>query len=166
LSGWVKIVQIFSKGASDMITREASIVINRPVEQVFAALADTKNQPKWDPGLLEARLTPDGPVRVGTKITEVRKFMGRTSENTGEVVEFEPNVRITRKSVDSPMTVVGAITFAATPQGTMINWKWDLLFKGLFALVGPMIANSMKNSSETSLRGLKDLLERPVGSTP
>src|SRR3972149_1814733 len=103
-----------------MITKETSIVINRPVEQVFAAMADVKNQPQWDPGLLEARLTPDGPLSVGTKITEARKFMGRTSENTGEVVEFEPNVRITRKSVDSPMTVVGTIAFASTQKGTRV----------------------------------------------
>ena len=145
-----------------MITREASIVIERPVEQVFPAFADTKNQPKWDPGLLEVRLMPDGPVSVGTRIIEVRKIMGRTSENTGEVIEFEPNARITRKSVDTPMTVLGTVTFSATPQGTKINWKWDLQFKGFFALVGMMIANAMKKGSETSLRGLKDLLERPA----
>ncbi len=31
-----------------MITREISINIDRPVEQVFATLVDSKNQPKWD----------------------------------------------------------------------------------------------------------------------
>jgi uncharacterized protein YndB with AHSA1/START domain len=149
-----------------MITREASIMINRPVGQVFLALVDTKNQPKWDTGLLEARLTPDGPVRVGTRITEVRKFMGRTSENTGEVIEFVPNARITRKSVDMPMTVLGTVTFAATPQGTKVSWRWDLQSKSFFALAVPIIANSMKKGSETSLRGLKDLLERSDASTP
>jgi len=122
-------------------------------------LVDSKNQPKWDTGLLEARLVPDGPISVGTRITEVRKFMGRTSENTGEVIEFEPNVRITRKSIDMPMMVMGTVTFAATSQGTKVNWRWDLQSKGFYALVGAMIANSMKKGSETSLRGLKDLLE-------
>jgi uncharacterized membrane protein len=142
-----------------MITREASIVVDRPVGQVFAVFADTKNQPQWDTGLLEACLTPDGPVKVGTKITEVRKFMGRTSENTGEVIEFVPNARITRKSVDTHMTVLGSVTFAATPEGTKVDWRWDLQFKGIIALAGPMIATSMKKGSETSLRGLKNLLE-------
>jgi uncharacterized protein YndB with AHSA1/START domain len=142
-----------------MITKEASIVINRPVGQVFAAMTDTKNQPQWDPGLLEARLTPDGPVSVGTKITEVRKFMGRTSENTGEVIEFEPNARITRKSVDIPMTVVGTVTFAATSKGTKVIWRWDLQFSRFFVLVGPLIATAMKRGSEISLSGLKNMLE-------
>jgi uncharacterized membrane protein len=142
-----------------MITREASILIDRPVGQVFSALVDSKNQPKWDKGLLEACIMPDGPVGIGTRITEVRKFMGRTSENIGEVVEFEPNVRITRKSVDMPMTVLGTITFAAAPGGTKVSWKWDLQPKGFYVLVGSLIANTMKKGSENSLRGLKDLLE-------
>ena len=145
-----------------MITRESIVVINSPVGQVFAAMTDTKNQPQWDPGLLEARLTPDAPVSVGTKITEVRKFMGRASENTGEVIEFEPNHRITRKPMDMPMTAVGTITFATTPEGTKVNWRWDLQFKGIFVLVGTFIATAMKRGSETSLRGLKDLLENQV----
>ena len=142
-----------------MITKEASIVINRPVDQVFAAMADAKNQPQWDPGLWEARLTPDSPVSVGTKITEVRKFMGSTTVNTGQVIEFEPNVRLTRKSVDSPMTAVGTLTFAPTPKGTKVSWRWDLQFSGFFVLVGPLIATAMKRGAETSLRGLKDRLE-------
>jgi len=142
-----------------MITKETSIVINRPIEQVFATMTDTKNQPHWDPGLLEARLTPDSPVHVGTKITEVRKFMGKTSENTGEVIEFEPNFKITRKSVDGPMTVVGTIIFASTPKGTKVSWKWDLQFSGFFILVGPLIATGMNRGAEASLNGLMNWLE-------
>jgi len=142
-----------------MITKETSIVINRPVEQVFTAMADAKNQPQWDSTLAEVRLMPDGPVSVGTKITEVRKFMGRMSENTGEVVEFEPNARITRKSVDSPMTVIGTITFASTLKGTKVSWRWDLQFSGFFVLVGPLIATGMKKGAEAGLHGLKEMLE-------
>ena len=148
-----------------MITRETSIMIDRPIGQVFAALVDSKNQPKWDTDLLEACITPDGPVGIGTRITEVRKIMGRTSENTGEVIEFEPNVRITRKSVDKSMTVLGTVTFTATPGGTKVNWKWDLQSKGFYALVGSMIANTMKKGSENSLLGLKELLENGSSTT-
>ncbi len=142
-----------------MITKEASMLFDLPVGQVFTAFVDSKNQPKWDKGLLEACITPDGPVGLGTRITEVRRLMGRTSENTGEVIEFEPNAKITRKSVNMPMTVLGTVTFSTTPQGTKVNWKWDLQPKGFYALVGPLIASSMKKGSENSLRGLKDFLE-------
>jgi hypothetical protein len=75
------------------------------LRKLFAVMVDPKNQPQWDPGWLEARLSPDAPVRVGTKITEVLKFVGCESENTGEVIDFEPNAQITRKTVDKQMTV-------------------------------------------------------------
>jgi len=150
-----------------MITKETGIVINRPVEQVFAVMADAKNQRQWDSALLEVRLTPDGPMSVGTKITEVRKFMGRASENTGEVIEFEPNARITRKSsVDSPMKLVGTLTFAPTPKGTKVGWRWDLQFSGFFVLVGPLIAAAMIKGADKSLRGLKDRLESGAVARP
>jgi hypothetical protein len=54
------------------------------------------------------------------------------------------------------------ITKAATPEGTKVNWRWDLQFKGIFVVVGAFIATAMKRGSETSLRGLKDLLENQV----
>lgn len=85
--------------------------------------------------------------------------MGRISENTGEVIEFEPNARITRKSVDSPMTVIGTITFASTQKGTRVGWRWYLQFSGFFVLVGPLIAHGMKKGAEASLSELKDRLE-------
>ena len=143
-----------------MIVKQTSIVINRPVEQVFAAMADVKRQPLWDPGVSDVRLAPDGPVSVGTKITETRTFMGRTSENTGEVIEFEPNARIIRKStVDRPMKLLGSLDFVPAPQGTEVVWRWDLQFSGFMALVGPIIANAMIKGADKSLRGLKDRLE-------
>ncbi len=143
-----------------MISKETSIVINRPVEQVFATMADAKNQPKWDSALSEVRLMPDGPVGVGTKISEVRTFLGRTSVNTTEVIEFEPNARITRKTAgEGPFKVGGFLTFNPAPNGTTVNWKWDLQFSGFLALVGPFIASAMIKGADKSLIGLKNLLE-------
>ena len=70
-----------------MVNVETSIIINRPIEEVFAYLTDAGNNPQWDLGLVEVRQTPERPVGVGTRITEVRKFLGRKMETTSEVVE-------------------------------------------------------------------------------
>ena len=55
---------------------ERSIVINRPVEEVFAAYTNLENHPKWHPGILEAVKTPDGPIGVGTTWRIARKVLG------------------------------------------------------------------------------------------
>ena len=41
---------------------EMSIVINRPVEEVFAFLSDFENNPKWQATSVEARKISEGPV--------------------------------------------------------------------------------------------------------
>ena len=37
-----------------MISMEHSVVINRPIEDVFAFVADQGNEPKWHKDVLEA----------------------------------------------------------------------------------------------------------------
>ena len=41
-------------------------MIDRPIEEVFAFLADGENDPKFSPRVLEIAKTTDGPPGVGT----------------------------------------------------------------------------------------------------
>ena len=43
-----------------------SVVINRPIDEVFAFLATGTNDPKFSPRVLEIRKEPDGPSGLGT----------------------------------------------------------------------------------------------------
>ena len=45
---------------------EATVLIDRPSEDVFAFLADGENDPKFSPRVLEMTKTTDGPPKVGT----------------------------------------------------------------------------------------------------
>jgi uncharacterized protein YndB with AHSA1/START domain len=66
-------------------------VIDRPVEEVFAYVADVTNGPAWHTDILEARKTTEGPVGMGTAWhTRFKPSMG-ISEADMEVVSFEPN---------------------------------------------------------------------------
>ncbi len=61
---------------------ETSVVINRPIEDVFNYSTDPGNTPEWQTGLLESRLTSAGPIGVGSTIRDVRMFMGRQAAST------------------------------------------------------------------------------------
>lgn len=78
-----------------MIEVEDSIVIARPIGEVFTFVADQTNAPRWQDGLLEVRRITDGPPGVGTRHVAVRRFMGRKLELTNEYVHYEPNTKIT-----------------------------------------------------------------------
>ena len=64
---------------------EQSIVINQPIEKVFAYVTDPRNNPKWQPDILDSRVSPDEPTHVGTRVTDVRNLLGRKLELTTEV---------------------------------------------------------------------------------
>ena len=71
-----------------MIHIEESIIINRPIEDVFAYTSETKHLPLWQTDVVEARHTPEGPVQVGSKMTLMRACMGRKMEGTSDIVEY------------------------------------------------------------------------------
>jgi carbon monoxide dehydrogenase subunit G len=147
------------KGVLNMVNVETSIVINRPIEEVFAYLTDARNSRQWDSGLVDIWQTPESPVGVGTRITEVRTFLGRKFETTSEVAEYEPPTKYTRKGLEGPFPITGSLTFEPTAQGTKLTWMFEMQPGGFFALAGPLFARSLRRNIEAALGDVKDLLE-------
>jgi hypothetical protein len=71
-----------------------SAVIDRPIEQVFAFLADGTNDPKFSPRVQEIRKATDGPIGVGTVFESTVKDAGMTTKRSFELTEFEAPTRI------------------------------------------------------------------------
>ena len=55
-----------------MATFETTVLIARPIEDVFAFLSDLENVPKWNYGIVETRKISEGPIGVGTVDQQVR----------------------------------------------------------------------------------------------
>ena len=58
-----------------MPSAQRSVVINRPVDQVFAFFTDPTNELKWRTHLKE--VTAEGPIGVGSRVHQVVKGPGR-----------------------------------------------------------------------------------------
>jgi hypothetical protein len=46
---------------------EGEIIIHRPVEEVFDFVADERNEPRYNPRMLDVQLICDAPIGVGTR---------------------------------------------------------------------------------------------------
>ncbi len=142
-----------------MIKVENSMEISRPVDEVFAFVSDPGNNAKWQEGLVESRLESAGPVRLGSKITDVRKFLGRQLESRLEVTAFEPGKRFSLKVVSGPLPFQITNNFEPTPAGTRIKYVVEGEPGGLFKLAEGMV----KKRLETQLAGddsrLKKVME-------
>src|SRR5512137_904763 len=130
-----------------MITNIKIIMINRPVEDVFAYLSDAANGPKWQSDLLEARQITKGPLGVGTKFTGVREFMGQKMESVMQYTSFELNKKVVFKSNSGPMPFVQTFLFEQTPFGTRLTARLELQTSGQLNLDQPMIASGVKGTT-------------------
>src|SRR3954470_22159318 len=71
-----------------------SAVIDRPIDAVFAFLADGTNDPKFSPRVQEIRKTSEGPIGVGTTFESTVKDAGMKSNRTFELTEFDAPTKI------------------------------------------------------------------------
>ncbi len=72
-----------------MATFENTVMIRRPIEEVFAFLADFENIPKWNYAIVETRKVSEGAVEAGTIYQQVRSVPSR-SEERFEVTAYNP----------------------------------------------------------------------------
>jgi uncharacterized protein YndB with AHSA1/START domain len=73
---------------------EATVEIERPIEQVFAFLADGENDPKFSPRVQQIAKTTDGPTAAGTVYASTVKDAGLTTKREFRITEFQPPTRI------------------------------------------------------------------------
>jgi len=145
-----------------MVKNEISIMIHRPIDEVFTYVSNIENGPQWQTGLFEVRSLTPGPLGVGSKFAAVRKFLGQKIEGVVEIIVYEPNSKMVIKSLPGTMPFEESYLFNSTTEGTRLFDVLELHPSGLLSLAEPMIAGSLKREMEAALGDLKDLLEQPV----
>ncbi|NIN72564.1 MAG: hypothetical protein GTO46_11725 [Gemmatimonadetes bacterium] len=119
-----------------MLRYDASITIDRPVEEVFEYMQDIDREHEWQPNLREAEQSPKGEPSVGTRRRYVSEFMGKRFENVYVNTVYEPNRRVTYKSAsESDAQAEGEITWEALDNGTRVTMRVALQVGGLLRFV-------------------------------
>ncbi|WP_327399049.1 SRPBCC family protein [Streptomyces sp. NBC_01288] len=99
---------------------EATAEVNRPVEEVFAFLAEGTNDPKFSPRVQKITKSPEGPTAVGTVFTSTVKDAGMKTGRTFRITEFEAprRIRWTETSKNTVTADEGGYDLEATGPGT------------------------------------------------
>jgi uncharacterized membrane protein len=138
---------------------ELSIVINRPVEEVFGFLADLENDVKWRSEWVETKNTSGGSTGVGATFCLTGEFLGRRVPTIYEVIEYEPNRSAAWKTVSGPLPLKFRRTFERGAGSTRFTIKYEVELRGFFKLVMPFLAGSVKRQHAGDLRKVKELME-------
>ena len=123
-----------------MIRVEGSVVIDRPVEQVWKFLTSVENASKWDTGILEARQTSAGPVGVGTTVEALSESRGKRQIMNVKVTEYDPRKRVAW-TVDDPRMGTGKsiYSFESADRGTRLSKVSEIELKGFFKMLTPIL---------------------------
>ena len=144
-----------------MINVEVSMIINRPIADVFAFVANLENLPKWDTDFQEAKRVASIPDGVGATYQCLLKYPGgKTATQKVETTEYAENKKITYES--EPTKIAKArisIRFESVPEGTKITSLLQPEFYGLFRLFEPLMAGAIRKSHTAHLSNLKPLFE-------
>jgi len=143
-----------------VIDRSDSITIHRPVDEVFAYVIDTTNDPTWHTDVIEAQKTSEGPIGSGTKWhVHVKPSMG-VSEGNLEVVGFEPSRLEIVKGTFGPMQPTVTYSFEPTDGGTRFTRHVRIIVNGWMRLMQPLMRLMLAKRNAGFVGNLKRALER------
>lgn len=142
-----------------MMQIEASTTINRPIEEVFAFVADNENDPQWCiPVVRTTRVVGDAPG-ANTRYTFASKFGLMTLRGEFTIVDFQPPERIAWKGTSPLSRYQGFYTLKAVEVGTQITSNTSFTNKSVFRLFESMMRKQFKETYDKQFRKLKQVLE-------
>lgn len=141
-----------------MPNAKQTVTIARPVESVFAFVADGEKGLQWRSDQIEVkRVSGSG---VGTRYAQtIPGPMGRRIAADYEITVFEPNRRIEFQTLAGPVRPHGRYDFEAVDGGTRLTFSLDAELGGIQRLLmGGMVQKTMV-AEVGALERLKRVLE-------
>jgi carbon monoxide dehydrogenase subunit G len=139
----------------------SSLGINRPPADVWAALIDFPNVPKWERGPVEVRQVSPGPPGVGTRLVARRIFAGRESLLESVITEWDPGRSATMALTGGPLRGARA-TYAVEPDGdarSVVTYLGEGTLRMPLALLTPLMPVIGRAVARRNLQRLKRMLE-------
>jgi uncharacterized protein YndB with AHSA1/START domain len=140
-------------------TFENTVMIRRPIEDVFGFLADFESIPKWNYAIVETHKVSEGPVGVGTIYQQVRSVPSR-SEERFEVTAYNPPRQLEIRGQLGPFPSRLSYALDAIAEGTRVTNSVELELRGPGRLLGRVAVPRVRDAVAANLSKLKELLDR------
>ena len=142
-----------------MINLNMSMMIYRPVRQVFDFISTPENDFRWQYGTLATARLSEGPRVIGTFFRSIGHWMGQRNLSTFEVTEYELNKKYAFKSLSGPLHLQTSYTFEIADRSTRITISTQANLVDLFQMDEGILEKKMKKQLKENMAVLEDLLE-------
>jgi carbon monoxide dehydrogenase subunit G len=144
---------------------ETSAQIQRDPAAVFSFVADARNLRLYMPTVLSVEKLTQGPIGPGTQFqSKIQLGPATTTETIAQIVEYEPNSRITSRALSGAAPNLDVTTFTAADSGTLIRARFESEVSFSLALAGaafriPQAKRQMMAAQQECWLSLKQILE-------
>ena len=143
---------------------QESVVINRPLADVFAFVSDPRNDSKWRRDVVAVRSTSNRPPAVGSTFTWVVKPpAGREDEMEIELAEYEPHRRVRIRAMSGAMRPELTYLFEPVGGATRVTRAVDVRCGPRYMEREMRKIITKRNAAYVA--DLKAVLERETGSS-
>ena len=142
-----------------MIDFEISVLIDRPIEEIFGFISNPLNLPRWQSMLVEIKPLVPGLPGIGSKFSTKGEMMGRKIEGQLEITEFDSGGIFGYSGKAGPMQMHALITLKPVGTGAKVTFKAHAEPGGMFKIAEGLLANQVKGQMEANLIKLKSILE-------
>jgi uncharacterized protein YndB with AHSA1/START domain len=164
IGGWIIDRWLGARASADGQTTPAPvatlIVIDAPIERVWARLADIERQPEWMTDMKSVRMDTPGAVGLGSTGEATVRMMGVAVRDPVTITAFEPPVHFAVRH-EGRFSGEGVMRLEAGADGTTTILRWE---ETLVAPVFPWLAAVLlrplfRSVFQADLRRLRDLVE-------
>lgn len=141
---------------------EVTTEIDRPIEKVFAFLADGEKDPRFSPRVLEISKVTDGPTGVGTVYRSTVEDAGVRTRREFRITEFGPptKIRWTETSENLVTAEEGGYDLEQTGERTTRVRLFNALTgHGVGKMVAGVVLNAARKDADDFGRRIKQAVE-------
>ena len=141
----------------DVVTR---IIVERPIEVVSAFAANPDNAPVWYVNIESVEWISSPPLRVGSRVAFIARFLGRRLSYTYEVITHDPAARLVMRTAEGPFPMETSYEWrslgASLSEMTLRNRGMP---RGFSKMMRPFLSMAMRRANRLDLERLKAHME-------
>ena len=142
-----------------MITFEASVRIERPIDEVFAYVANPLLFSRWNSAVQTVHHASGESGVPGSTYSMRRQLPTGQVENELEVLSHEPPTKFGIRTTSGPTPFLYDYRFAPDGPGTVVHLGASVELPGATAILGPLAARGVRRGVDANLAALRTALE-------
>lgn len=138
---------------------ERTVHVDKPIDRVYAYLADFTHTEEWDAGTVRTTLV-SGDGGVGTTYANTSRFLGRETELTYVVTGLEPEHTIALRGENKTVVAHDTMRLSGDGQRTAVTYTAEFEFRGVAKYLEPLLKLPMKRFGDEAEDSLRNALQR------